>query len=66
MRDVFIFQVPNGLGSVLGVMQLILYFIYRDKKGITKKQAQIEEGSMEIGNAKPYQMKQFNGNEIQG
>ncbi|XP_004502575.1 bidirectional sugar transporter SWEET1-like [Cicer arietinum] len=64
-RDLFI-AVPNGLGSVLGVMQLILYFIYRDKKGITKKQAQIEEGSMEIGNAKPYQMKQFNGNEIQG
>jgi len=26
-------QIPNGCGSFLGLVQLILYFIYRKKKG---------------------------------
>jgi solute carrier family 50 (sugar transporter) len=47
-------------------MQLILYFIYRDNKGISKNQAPIEEESMEMGNGKNHQMKQSYGNEIQG
>ncbi|WJX34061.1 Bidirectional sugar transporter sweet1 [Trifolium repens] len=50
-RDPFI-AVPNGLGSVLGAMQLILYFIYRDKKGVTKKQPPIDEESLEMSNGK--------------
>lgn len=45
------FQVPNGVGSVLGTMQLILYFIYRKNKGETKK-ATTQEESMEMGTAK--------------
>ncbi|MED6136859.1 Bidirectional sugar transporter sweet1, variant 2 [Stylosanthes scabra] len=47
-RDPFI-AVPNGVGSALGTMQLILYFIYHDKKGATKNQTQTEEESMEMG-----------------
>ncbi|CAJ2667600.1 bidirectional sugar transporter SWEET1-like [Trifolium pratense] len=47
-RDPFI-AVPNGLGSVLGAIQLILYFIYRNNKGVTKKQPPIDEESMENG-----------------
>jgi solute carrier family 50 protein (sugar transporter) len=47
-------------------MQLILYFVYRDKKGVTKKQPPIDEESMEMSNGKTHQMKQSNANEIQG
>ncbi|GAU37428.1 hypothetical protein TSUD_395470 [Trifolium subterraneum] len=55
-RDPFI-AVPNGLGSLLGAIQLILYFIYRDNKDVTKKQPPIVEESMEMGNGKTHQMK---------
>lgn len=58
-RDPFI-AVPNGLGCGLGTMQLILYFIYRDNKGVPTKQATTEEEAMEIGNAKTNQEKQSN------
>ena len=61
-----VFQVPNGVGSALGTMQLILYFIYRDNKGVPRKQAPTEEESMEMGDAKPQQGKQSNANGIQG
>jgi len=61
-----VFQVPNGVGSALGTMQLILYFIYRDNKGGAKKQAPTEEEIMEMGNAKPQQGKQSNANGTQG
>nr|AFK34508.1 unknown [Lotus japonicus] len=37
-HDPFV-AVPNGIGSILGTMQLILYFIYRDKKCVPRKQA---------------------------
>ncbi|KAK7282648.1 hypothetical protein RIF29_11590 [Crotalaria pallida] len=63
-RDPFV-AVPNGVGSALGAMQLILYFIYRDNKGAPKKQPPIEEESMEMGNTKPLQEKQTNANGIQ-
>ncbi|XP_027338633.1 bidirectional sugar transporter SWEET1-like [Abrus precatorius] len=58
-RDPFV-AVPNGIGSALGTMQLILYFIYRDKKGVPK-----EEESIEMGDTKPHQGKQSNGNATQ-
>nr|ACU19281.1 unknown [Glycine max] len=64
-RDPFV-AVPNGVGSALGTTQLILYFIYRDNKGVTGKQAPTEEESMEIGDVKPQQGKQSNANGIQG
>ncbi|KAJ1384414.1 SWEET sugar transporter [Sesbania bispinosa] len=64
-RDPFV-AVPNGVGSALGTMQLILYFIYRDKKGVSRKQAQTEEESMEMGDAKPHQGKQSNANGTHG
>ncbi|TKY74170.1 Bidirectional sugar transporter SWEET1 [Spatholobus suberectus] len=64
-RDPFV-AVPNGVGSALGTMQLILYFIYRDKKGVARKQAPTEEESMEMGDAKPQQGKQSNANGTQG
>ncbi|XP_057440112.1 bidirectional sugar transporter SWEET1-like [Lotus japonicus] len=64
-HDPFV-AVPNGLGSVLGTMQLTLYFIYRDKKGVPRKQeATTEEDSMETGHAKPHQEKQSNANGAQ-
>lgn len=47
-------------------MQLILYFIYHDKKGVQGKKAQTEEESMEMGNTKPHQVEQSNANGIQG
>ncbi|KAL5075604.1 hypothetical protein RYX36_014588, partial [Vicia faba] len=65
-HDPFI-AVPNGLGSVLGAIQLILYFIYHDNKGIPKKHGSTtDENSMELGNGKTHQMKHSNSNEIQG
>ncbi|KAE9603970.1 putative SWEET sugar transporter [Lupinus albus] len=63
-RDPFV-AVPNGVGSALGAMQLILYFIYRDNKGAPKKQTPIEEESMEMGHTKTNGEKQSNANEIQ-
>lgn len=46
-----IMQVPNGFGSGLGAIQLILYAIYRDNKGEAKKLGSDE--SIEMGLAKP-------------
>ncbi|KAI4337911.1 hypothetical protein L6164_016275 [Bauhinia variegata] len=63
-RDPFV-AVPNGVGSALGAMQLILYFIYCDKKGKGKsKEPTTEEESMEMGTAKPQQGKQSNFNGV--
>ncbi|KAK7293912.1 hypothetical protein RJT34_16791 [Clitoria ternatea] len=51
-RDPFL-AVPNGVGSALGTMQLILYFIYRDNKGDPKKATtSTKEEAMEMGTAK--------------
>lgn len=47
-------QVPNGVGSALGTIQLILYFIYRDSKSDGKKATAAsssgtqEEGTVEM------------------
>ncbi|KAJ7959232.1 Bidirectional sugar transporter SWEET [Quillaja saponaria] len=52
-RDPFV-AIPNGFGCGLGTMQLILYFIYRDKKGGNSKKPTTEESdSVEMGVAKP-------------
>ncbi|XP_057442789.1 bidirectional sugar transporter SWEET1-like [Lotus japonicus] len=59
-RDPFLF-VPNGVGSLLGTMQLILYFIYRGNNkrddSSTKKKPTTTTNeaaeSMEMGTAKP-------------
>ncbi|KAE9608923.1 putative SWEET sugar transporter [Lupinus albus] len=56
--------VPNGVGSALGALQLILYFIYRDNKGAQKKQTPIEEETIEMGHTRPNQEKQSNANGI--
>lgn len=54
-------QVPNGFGSGLGTMQLILYFIYH-KKGEPKKSS-ATNGSVEMGQEKPSEgTKMANGN----
>lgn len=39
-------QVPNGFGSGLGVVQLILYVIYSNKEGETKKR--VADGPLEM------------------
>ncbi|OIV97991.1 hypothetical protein TanjilG_14091 [Lupinus angustifolius] len=62
-RDPFV-AVPNGVGSALGAMQLILYFIYRDNKGAPKKESTIEEESMEMDHTKASGEKQSDANEI--
>lgn len=55
-HDPFV-AVPNGVGSGLGAVQLILYFIYRKNKGEPKKP--YANGSMEL--EKPQYNKQMNG-----
>ncbi|KAL7176277.1 hypothetical protein ACSBR2_029764 [Camellia fascicularis] len=51
-KDPFI-AVPNGFGSGLGTVQLILYAIYRNNKGETKKPS--VDGSVEMELGKPQQ-----------
>ncbi|KAK4352583.1 hypothetical protein RND71_028101 [Anisodus tanguticus] len=48
-KDPFV-AIPNGFGFGLGTVQLILYAIYCDKKGLTKKSSPDE--SLEVGNDK--------------
>lgn len=54
-----VLQVPNGFGCGLGAMQLILYFIYRNK-GEAKKPT--FDHCMEMGPGKPRQEKQLIAN----
>ncbi|KAI8003830.1 Bidirectional sugar transporter SWEET1 [Camellia lanceoleosa] len=51
-KDPFI-AVPNGFGSGLGTVQLILYAIYHNNKGETKKPS--VDGSVEMELGKPQQ-----------
>lgn len=46
-------QVPNGVGSLLGTAQLILYAIYRGNKGQSKKGE--EDGRVEMELEKPHE-----------
>ncbi|KAL2503658.1 Bidirectional sugar transporter SWEET1 [Abeliophyllum distichum] len=50
-KDPFV-AIPNGFGCGLGTVQLILYAIYRNNKGETKKSLEIE-----ASNGKPHQEK---------
>ncbi|XP_028781601.1 bidirectional sugar transporter SWEET1-like [Neltuma alba] len=56
-RDPFV-AAPNGVGTALGAMQLILYSVYRENRGTPKT----EEEALEMGeaNPKPPQEKQSN------
>ena len=55
------------MGSALGTIQLILYFIYRDKKKGASKKPTTEEESMEMGAAKPQlEEKQSSANGVEG
>ncbi|KAE9621439.1 putative SWEET sugar transporter [Lupinus albus] len=61
-RDPFL-AVPNGVGSALGAVQLILYFIYRDKKsGPKKPTTPTQEESLEMGTAKNEAIQSNNNN----
>jgi len=44
-------QVPNAFGCALGAMQLILYFIYYDKKGGDEKKHTSADNAIELGPA---------------
>lgn len=54
-------QVPNGFGCGLGATQLVLYIIYRDKKGKAKQGPTAEE-SVEFSLSKPDQDKHSHTN----
>ncbi|KAL2467838.1 Bidirectional sugar transporter SWEET1 [Forsythia ovata] len=55
-KDPFV-AIPNGFGCGLGAVQLILYAIYRNNKGETKKSSAEESLEMESSNGKPHQEK---------
>ncbi|KAM3238244.1 Bidirectional sugar transporter SWEET1b [Capsicum annuum] len=58
-KDPFV-AIPNGFGFGLGTVQLILYAIYCEKKGFTKKSTPNE--SLEIGNGKSHQEEKQSSN----
>jgi len=53
-------QIPNGFGFGLGTVQLILYAIYCEKKGFTKKSTFDE--SLTTGNVKSHQEEKQSSN----
>ncbi|KAK4433746.1 Bidirectional sugar transporter SWEET1 [Sesamum alatum] len=53
-KDIFLI-VPNGFGTVLGAMQLILYAIYCRNEGEEAKKP-TKDGSLEMGLSDPYQL----------
>ena len=55
-----VLQVPNGFGCGLGVVQLILYFIFRGNKGESETKKPTDVESVEMGLPKPNQDKQSN------
>ncbi|KAK6131491.1 hypothetical protein DH2020_034768 [Rehmannia glutinosa] len=57
-KDKFLY-IPNGFGSLLGAMQLILYAIYRNNKGDDTKKP-TTDGTLEMGLPKAHQQKQPN------
>ncbi|KAL3504342.1 hypothetical protein ACH5RR_034183 [Cinchona calisaya] len=60
-KDPFL-AVPNGFGTGLGAMQLILYAIYRKNKGgvTDKKKSTAIDGSLEMGVNRPHHQNQAN------
>ncbi|KAG8378158.1 hypothetical protein BUALT_Bualt08G0108900 [Buddleja alternifolia] len=60
-KDPFV-AIPNGFGSGLGTVQLILYAIYRNNKGEAKKATAEESLEMEKNNGKLHQEKPSNTN----
>ncbi|XP_055835084.1 bidirectional sugar transporter SWEET1b-like [Solanum dulcamara] len=44
-----LFEVPNGIGTLLGAVQLILYAIYRDNREEVKKDEMNESVEMRTG-----------------
>jgi solute carrier family 50 protein (sugar transporter) len=62
-----LWQVPNGFGCSLGAVQLVLYFIYRDNKGGTKKPTAVESVEMGLPKTHPQEKKSTaNGSALQG
>ncbi|GER37686.1 bidirectional sugar transporter SWEET1 [Striga asiatica] len=59
-KDKFLY-IPNGFGSLLGTMQLILYAIYRNNKGTTVDQTQKPsfDETLEMGHPKHHQQNEF-------
>ncbi|XP_020247190.1 bidirectional sugar transporter SWEET1a isoform X3 [Asparagus officinalis] len=62
-HDPFI-SVPNGCGSALGAMQLILYAIYRNHKKEETNGVAKTGDSMEMDNVKPAQKYESNGEQV--
>uniref|UniRef100_M1CBD7 Nodulin MtN3 family protein n=2 Tax=Solanum TaxID=4107 RepID=M1CBD7_SOLTU len=58
-KDPFV-AIPNGFGFGLGTVQLILYAIYCEKKGFTKKSTFDE--SLTTGNVKSHQEEKQSSN----
>ncbi|XP_020247189.1 bidirectional sugar transporter SWEET1a isoform X2 [Asparagus officinalis] len=57
-------MVPNGCGSALGAMQLILYAIYRNHKKEETNGVAKTGDSMEMDNVKPAQKYESNGEQV--
>lgn len=52
--------IPNGCGSALGAVQLILYAIYRNNKGEIAAAAATKGEAIEMGGVKPTQANVYN------
>ncbi|XP_027090960.1 bidirectional sugar transporter SWEET1-like [Coffea eugenioides] len=62
-RDPFV-AIPNGFGSGLGTVQLILYAIYHDNKGPGKREVSDASSQLkDLENGKPQEEKQTPGDE---
>ena len=57
-----ILQISNGVGSALGAMQLILYYVYRKNTATPKTVVAALEMGEAYPNLKPPQEKQSNAN----
>lgn len=55
-------QVPNGFGFGLGTVQLVLYAIYCEKKGFTKKPTLDESLTMDNGKSHQEEKQSSNNN----
>ncbi|PKU70912.1 Bidirectional sugar transporter SWEET1 [Dendrobium catenatum] len=53
-------MIPNGCGSALGAVQLILYVIYRNNKGEISAATASKGEAIEMGDVKPSQENVYN------